>query len=510
MTVVGVPRTLARRTMGAGTASVFAVIASAPMVVLAGGIPAMYATTGVIGIPLSFAVVAVVVALLASGYVAMAAQIRHPAPFYALVGRGISPSAGMGAAVLALLAYNCIQISLYGLVGTTMAAVFGGAWQVWAWAVWLLVGVLGWTGGAFAAKVLGWLLAAEVTVIVCFVWTGFAHAANGVSWVGLAPSRLLAPGVSGVLAFAMAAMVGVETPAVFAEEGRSRAVGKAVGIAVAVTTVLYVAAALAYQEWTGPGQVAAAAASPDRGPLALLGGVFGPAFTVVATFLVGTSAVASMSAFHAAAARYAFGLARERVLPGRVARVSRAGAVMRGGAPLGGSLLQSGVAALALTVAMAVGADPMTVIFTWLSTIAAVAVLSLLIVTAVASMLWFSRPQVLSWSPPTDRIGRSKGQPRRRGVAATGWSRYLAAGMGAILGLVVLAMMLINLSALLGTPPGSRLPLLVPVIIAITAVAGLIWALLLRVTRHPVWDGIGRGTPTSLTVKDDRLARVKV
>jgi amino acid transporter len=489
VTATGTPRTLARRTMGAGAASVFAIGSSAPMVVLVGGIPAMYATTGVIGIPLSFAVVAVVIALLASGYVAMSAQVRHPAPFYALVGRGIGPSAGMVAATMALLSYNCIQISLYGLVGTTLSGVFGGGWQVWAWGMWMLVGVLGWMGGAFAAKVLGWLLAVEVAVIICFVLAGFAHATAGISWAGLAPSRLLEPGVSGVLAFAMAAMVGVERPAVFAEEGRARAVGRAIGIAVTVTTVLYVCAALAYQEWTGPGQVAAAAADPGRGPMALLAQVFGPALTVIATFLLGTSALASMSAFHAAAARYGFGLAREGVLPGRVARVSRSGELMRGGAPLGGSLLQSGTAAVVLTVLMLAGADPITVIFTWLSTIAAVGVLSLLIITAVASMLWFSRG----------------GTPR-----ATAWTRYLAPGAGAVLGLLVLSMMLVNLSALLGTAAGSRLPLLVPAVIASGAVAGLIWGSLLRLTRPAVWHGIGRGTPTSLTVKDDRLAQVKV
>src|SRR5215475_13974177 len=130
MTSPGTPRTLARRTMGSGAASVFAIGSSAPMVVLVGGIPAMYASTGIDGVPLSFVVIGAVVALLVCGYVAMAGHLRHPAPFYAFVGQGVGPTAGVAAAAVALLSYNCIQISLYGLIGPSLAGVLGGSWQV--------------------------------------------------------------------------------------------------------------------------------------------------------------------------------------------------------------------------------------------------------------------------------------------------------------------------------------------------------------------------------------------
>src|SRR5262249_5253000 len=147
-----------------------------------------------------------------------------------------------------------IQISLYGLIGPTLASVLGGPWQAWAWGMWALVGLLGWMGGAFAARVLGGFLAVEITIIVCFTLAGFAHPASGITWIGLAPSHLVQPGFSGVLAFAMAAFVGIECPAVFAEEGRPKAVTRAVFAALAATAALYLLAALAYQQWTGLGQ----------------------------------------------------------------------------------------------------------------------------------------------------------------------------------------------------------------------------------------------------------------
>ncbi|NGM15638.1 hypothetical protein O3597_04000 [Verrucosispora sp. WMMA2044] len=38
----------------------------------------------------------------------------------------------MAGGLVALLAYNAIQISLYGLLGATLAALLGGSWTVWA------------------------------------------------------------------------------------------------------------------------------------------------------------------------------------------------------------------------------------------------------------------------------------------------------------------------------------------------------------------------------------------
>lgn len=490
MTSLGTARTLARRSMGAGAASVFAVGSSAPMVVLYGAIPQMYGKTGVLGVPLSYAVVAVVLGLLSSGYVAMSAHLRHPAPFYAFLGQGIGPTAGMAGAALALVSYNCIQISLYGLIGTTFAGELGGSWQAWAWGTWLIVAVLGWMGGAFAARVLGCFLAVEIAVIVLFALTGLTHRAAGTPmFTGLAPSHLLQPGVSGVLAFAMASYVGIECPAVFAEEGRPRAVGRAVALALAGTGVLYLLAATAYEDWVGASQVATASADPIRQPFALLGDVFGPSVTLLATMLLGTSVLASMSAFHAAAARYTFGMAREGVLPAGLLRVSRSGELVRGGAPTGGSLLQSAVAGLVLTVVMVIGADPMAVLFAWLSTIASVGILSLLVATAVASLLWFARGDAPKLTP---------------------WTRWIAPGTGAVLGVLVLAMMVYNLGGLLSLPPGSRLGWLVLAIVTGTALAGIVWGLLLRALRPKIWKGIGAGAPSGMLVRDDRLSQVRV
>src|SRR4051794_16893451 len=120
--------TLARRTLGRAALFVFAIGASSPLTVLSAGMVAMFAATGVPGVPLAFLVMMVALVALAVGYVAMSRHVEHSAPFYAQLTRGISPTAGVSAAAVALLGYNAIQISLYAFIGTTLAALFGGVW----------------------------------------------------------------------------------------------------------------------------------------------------------------------------------------------------------------------------------------------------------------------------------------------------------------------------------------------------------------------------------------------
>jgi amino acid transporter len=388
--------------------------------------------------------------------------------------------------MVALIGYNAIQISLYGLVGTTIASLLGGGWQLWAGVIWLVVGALGLLGGALGARILGSLLALELGVIACFIVTAFAHPAGGrIPVVGMAPSHLLVSGFAGVLAFGMAAFVGVETPPAYGEEARPGAAGRAMAVAVGFLGSFYLLAAWAFQAWAG----VTGTADPANAPLALLGDVFGPGVVDLATLLLVTSIIASMLAFHAAVARYIFAMAREGALPTVLARVSPARRRALGGAPIGGSLVQSATAAVVLAAFIAVHADPMAVVFVWLSTIGAVAILGLLVAAALAARWYFYEGF---------------------GADESWWIANAAPVAGAVAGVIVIAMMVANLGHLLGTPTGSWLPLLVPALIVVGALVGACWGLVLRRRRFPVWDKLGKGTPDPITVNDARLGLVKV
>src|SRR4051812_33428506 len=233
--------TLARRTLGAGSLWIFGVSASSPLTVLVGGVIATYATTGVVGVPASFLIITVALLLLAVGYIAMSRHVPHAAPFYALLARGLCGTAAVAGAVVALLGYNCIQISLYGLVGVTLVGLIGGVWWVWAAAVWLLVAILGVSRVTTNAKIVGSLLVVELAVITLFDLAAFTHpASGGITFLPLEPKALFVDGAGGVFALGMAAFVGFETGPVYGEESRTPvAVRKATLLAVAFLGVFY-------------------------------------------------------------------------------------------------------------------------------------------------------------------------------------------------------------------------------------------------------------------------------
>src|SRR5688572_17085823 len=111
------PTGLAKKSVGTSSLFWFCVGASAPMTVLAGGILVTYANTGVIGTPLAFLILMVAIGLFVVGYVAMARYVPHAATFYAFFARGIGRVWGVAASFVALFAYNCMQIGLYGIIG---------------------------------------------------------------------------------------------------------------------------------------------------------------------------------------------------------------------------------------------------------------------------------------------------------------------------------------------------------------------------------------------------------
>jgi amino acid transporter len=462
--------------------------ASSPMTVLAGGIIATYAATGVVGTPLSFLVLGAAVGLLLVGYVAMARHVRHAASFYAIVAVGINGVWGVAAGAVAVVSYYAVQISLYGLFGFFVARAIGGPWWLWAAAAWVLVAVVGVLNLAVNAKVLAVLLVAEIVVIAVLDWTGFRNPAGGaVSFAPLAPSALAVNGVGGVFALGFAALIGPETVTAYGEEAReSSAVARAVFASVAFVTVFYTLSAWAVAVAAGPDQIADKARDPKAGlPFSVLDAAYGRGVSGLATLLLITSVFAAMLSFHTCAARYVYALARERVLPVALARV---GSGRSGGVPVGGSLMQSVFAALIVAGFVVAGADPFTTLFTWLSTTAAVGVLVLFVASSVAALRFFHR--------------------HRRTVREGAWVSTVAPTFGGAAGLLVLGVTVWNIESLLNVEPGSGKSWVIPGLIVGAAVAGLAWGVRLR-SRYPaVYAGLGRGVPHPLAVPEARLSAV--
>jgi amino acid transporter len=486
VTIPASPHGLARKSVGSSGLSVLGVSASAPMTVLAGSVIATFAVTGVLGVPLAFAVLTIPLLLVSIGLVAMSREMSHAGAFYAFLARGLGRVWGVAGAGVALVAYNAVQICLYGLFGATVAGIMGGTWWAWAAAVWVLVTLLGIRHIEVNTRVVGVALAIELAVIVLFIAAALTHpAAGGNAMAALEPSALFANGVGVVLAFTVAAFIGFESVIVYREEAREwRAVRRA-----AVGVVLFLGAFYTLASWSltvvvGPSHIVDASRDPAAGlPFSVLETHYGPLLSGIGQAVLISSVFAAMLSFHNVVARYIYGLSREGVLPARWGTIG--GSI--GGVPIGGSIVQSATAAATIILFVAFDADPITVVFTLLSEVAAIGVL-LLMIGASMSVIWYYYRRVHN-------------RPER-------WQWLYAPALGGVALVVILAITLLNVNALTGSV--ADVQWLLPGIVAAAAAIGAGWALVLRVTRPGVYTAIGYGQPKPLAVLDRSLSHLEL
>jgi amino acid transporter len=462
---------LAKDRLGVFSVIYFALSGVAPLTVVAGVVTTAYAVTGLTSVPAAFYLVAAVLALFSIGYIAMSRHIRNAGAFYAYIARGLGPQAGVGAASIAVLAYNLLQVGLYGAFGATAASFtaqkLGIHWWWWEWALaaWAVVAVLGLLRVDLNSRVLAVLGTAELIVIVILTVTGLSHPAGGtLSFATLAPGSMTGTGVGAALAIAVLGYVGFETSAVYTEEARDprRTVRLATYLCLGLIAVVYTAASWMLAARYGQHHVAAVA--QQQGP----GMLFGLGSTLLANIgqtLFLTSLFAAMIAFHSAVGRYLFTLGREQVLPSGLGRPSRSGA------PRAASLLQSFVGLAVIVTYAVAGWDPMVKLFFYLGTTGGFGILLLAAVTSISVIAFFAR----------DRRGESV------------WSAVAAPCAAAVILIAMVWLAVANYATLLGVPAGSPLARIFPAAYAVAAVIGVCWATAMRVARPKVYGNIGLG-----------------
>jgi amino acid transporter len=454
----------------------FTVSASAPMTVLAGGVTTMFAVTHVVGVPLSFPILAIALALFAVGYAAMSRYVSNAGAFYAYLANGLGKAWGVSASFVALVAYNAIQIGLYGLFGVAfgafVSAKFGWnqPWWVWGLGALIVVGALGILRVDLNARILSVLLVLEVLAVLAYDIGAFSHPAGGhITTAGLRPGDLFVNGMGGVFAFSIAAFVGFESAAVYSEECKEpgRTVARATYIALAITGVLYAVSAWALIVATGAEKVTTTSPVDAGGTVFVeVARYWGSFVSDVANVLFLTSIFAALLSFHNGVARYLFALGRERVLPPRLGRTG-----VGSGAPVGGSVLQTLLALVVVALFAVFKQDPVAALFTWFSYISAVGVLLLMTGTSLAVLGFFNGTQAL----------------------ANTWQRTIAPTLGTIVLATITAITIYNSDSVLGTRKDSPLVWILPGIVGVAAVVGLAWGLALRSLRPDIYAGIGKG-----------------
>jgi RsiW-degrading membrane proteinase PrsW (M82 family) len=132
-------------------------------------------------------------------------------------------------------------------------------------------------------------------------------------------------------------------------------------------------------------------------------------------------------------------------------------------------------------------ADPFTAVFALLSEAAAIGVLLLMIGASLSVILFYRR---------------TPARPER-------WQWLIAPAVGGVALAVILAITVLNITAVTGSTT-SYVQWLLPGVILVAAITGAVWAQVLRQRRPGVYAAIGYGLPKPLAVLDRSLSHLEL
>lgn len=462
--------------IGVGGLVFFVVAAASPLAVMAGVAPLAIARGG-IGTPAAYGLTAAVLAVFAVGYTAMSRHIRNAGAFYAYVTHGLGRELGLGAAVLATYCYAALAVGVAALFAVFAHTTFADllaidvAWQAWFFAALALAWFLGHRSIEVSARVLGVALCLETAILVLIaVAVVVDGGASGLSAEPFAPSQIFGADAAVMFAVAAGAFLGFEATAMLGEEARDprRTVRQATFVAVGLLALTYVfvtwAAVMAFGTEAAQG---VARAEPIAYMFVVADQYVGGWAVDAMRVLVVTSAFAAFLAFHNAASRYMFALARAGALPARLALTHS-----RHRSPAAANLLQTIVAAVAISVAIAASLDPYDDVFVLTGLTSVTAIIALEALTSLAV------------------IGYFRADRRGHGLVTT-----LAAPAAAAIGLLAMLIVTVaNIDVLTARPPATGRVLLG--VAAGVFALGVAYALVLRSRRVHVYDGLARASLT--------------
>ena len=389
---------LKRGALGVGFIIFFVVSAASPLSVIAGGFPIGIMLGNGAGTPALLILALLVLLAFSVGYTTLARHLTHAGGFYAFTSVGLGGMAGGAAGVLAMFAYNILQVGLYGMFGGvvsgTMQNAFGLLLPWWAYSLMAMasVAILGYRKIDLSARVLSVIVIAEYLAILVLDFAILKSGGDsGINLDAFDRSHVFSGTPSIGLLFCFAAFIGFEATTIYGEEARNPQ--RTIPIAT-YCSVLLIGGFYALSVWSmvvGVGAdkiVATLQALQD--PTTFIYGMsdhfVGPGLTQIIRVLFMVSIYAGLLAFHNAAARYFFAIGRDGLLPSRLGTTHRIHQ-----SPHMGSALQSLISAVVVLVFAAMDADPILQLFAWLSNLATLCVILLMALTSAAVWVFAQR-----------------------------------------------------------------------------------------------------------------------
>ncbi|MCV7367428.1 amino acid transporter [Mycolicibacterium duvalii] len=375
------------------------VAAAAPLTVIGGNMPLGMGIGNGAGAPVGFAIAALVLLVFSIGFVTMTPYVPEAGAFFSYVTVGLGERMGKGIAVVALIAYTAIQIGIYGYIGWAISdtvAHYNGPvipWPVYSFAVLAIVAVLGYRHIELSAKVLGVALALEIGIVVILDAVMVANPGPaGITFTSFDPATFTQGALGIAILFALTGFIGFEATAVFRDEARDpeRTIPRATYAAVLLIGAFYAITSWAFVVAIGPDEVGAVAQQTLDGEGNMLldttGDMLGGLGRDIMNVLLLTSLFACVLSFHNVIARYQFVLAGKGLLPARLADVHG-----RHHSPSFSSVVQTVTAAVIIGVLALLGIDPLVGVFGSMAGVATVGMVTLMLTTSVAVLVFFLR-----------------------------------------------------------------------------------------------------------------------
>ncbi len=391
------------------------VTGAAPMSAMLGNVPFAAGFGNGIHVPGAFLLATIVLTIFSVGYAAMATKVSAVGGFYSFISQGLGKELGMSAGLTSFACYSVFEASLYGLF-----SFFANSWIAshlginipWIWLALfglVITAILAYRDVKISVIVLGAALILEALILLIFD-LGVATASSGTSFTGAALSPIgaftpvaaqkvgdvdIAAGFAAVGIFmAFWSWVGFEMAPNYGEESRDpkRIVPRSLYISVIGLGIFYVltswCAVSAYPSEAD--MLVKATKDSSNFFLAPMTQFVGQWAYELMSLLILTSSLACGMAFHNTAARYAYALGREGVVPkvlGRTHPVYRS--------PHIASLAQSGLAALWIILfAASLGTNDPTAqayvtVYTMLAILGTMLLLVLQAVVSIAVIVYF-------------------------------------------------------------------------------------------------------------------------
>lgn len=460
--------------MGAVSLALTVLAFSAPLTTVAGYIPVAMMFGGVSS-PLMFIIVTAVILIFAVGYTKLIAVTKKPGDFYAFISFALGKPTGLGAGLMAAVSYFLILTGVASYFGVATAELVEGVtglqypWYCYAAICWAAVALLGYLHVELSAKVLTWVMLAEVIICLCF--SGSVIGSGHIAIPALMPfsvSGLTAEGVNTPFAmlFAVSFFIGFEATSLFRDEVHSpeKTIPRATFGAIIFIGAIYTVSAFALIAAYGPEVRTLAQNSPATMFSDALAKFISPKISVIVSVLVMTSSFASVLSIHNVLSRYLYNLGTDGAFP-RVLRKVHS----RHASPYVASLTVSGLVLMAMLPFIMNGVKP-EVLYGQLSGVGTAGIIMLMAVVCIASLVWyFKEGRLITLNP-----GKLLLAPAIAGTF--------------FVGLTVLVMK--NFDLLVGGEPGERRWMLFCLLGLIFV--GAVLARIFKITKPEVYARLGR------------------